>query len=275
MGDTLRSWRLRERLTGPDRFTPEDALAIHFDAVNPARREIVRLGLHLRDTRQGVLSEAALKALSELEPWAKAGASSDLRSAGAPLATRISTFFRFVATPLALKYGGGESGLARFLKHAAARLQADPKAGFEAEECRFIDKVLSEAWSANGAAGRSERGRATQAARGAAPTPPLGWFDSLDGFGSLDTTQDVAPAPITCLDGQTIHCQAAQSYTQWVPLHDVDAAQTICPIGHSDRPEGRYRTSTLLLWGQAKLHPAPLSRPAVEKLAAERIQLAP
>jgi hypothetical protein len=31
----------------------------------------------------------------------------------------------------------------------------------------------------------------------------------------------------------------------------------------------------MALWGQAKLHPAPLSREAVEKIAAERIQLAP
>jgi hypothetical protein len=198
-----------------------------------------------------------------------------LRAAGALLATRISTFFRFVATPLALRFGGGESGLAKFLKDAASRIQADSKARFDEEACRFIDKILSDAWSAGGGAGRSAGGARGQAVRGAAPNPSLGWFDSLDGFGSLDSTQDLAPAAITCLDGQTIHCQAAQSYTQWVPLHDVDAAQTICPIGHSDRPEGRYRTSTLALWGQAKLHPAPLSRAAVEKLALERIQLAP
>jgi hypothetical protein len=58
-----------------------------------------------------------------------------------------------------------------------------------------------------------------------------------------------------------------------VPLHDVDSARTVCPIGHSDRPDSPYRTSTMTLWGEAKLHAAPLSRPAVEKLAAERIVL--
>jgi penicillin G amidase len=275
MGDTIRSWRLRERLSGKDRFSPTDVLDIHYDTVNPARREIVRLGLHLRDTKHNGLSDEAIKALTALEPWLKLGGSSDLRSENAELATRLSTFFRFVVTPLALKYGGGESGLARFLKDASARIQADPKARFEEEECRFIDKVLADAWSAAGAASRSDRG-ARASARGATErTPAIGWFDSLDGFGSLDPTQDLAPADITCLDGQTIHCQSAQSYTQWVPLQDVDAAQTICPIGHSDRPDSRYRTSTMALWGQAKLHSAPLSREAVEKLAVERTQLAP
>ncbi len=49
MGDTIRSWRLRELLKGHGIFTPQDVLSMHFDSVNPARREIVRLGLHLRE----------------------------------------------------------------------------------------------------------------------------------------------------------------------------------------------------------------------------------
>jgi hypothetical protein len=275
MGDTIRSWRLRERLAARDRFAPSDVLDVHYDSVNPARREIVRLGLHLRDTKQGGLSNEAVEALAALEKWLKGGASSDLRSENAEMATRLSTFFRFVVTPLASKYGGGESGLARFLKDASQRVQADPQAKFDEEECRFIDKVLADSLSARGDARTASRGARTQPARGTPRTSPLGWFDSLDGFGSLDRTNDLVPADITCLDGQTLHCQSAQSYTQWVPMHDPDAAQTICPIGHSDRPDSPYRTSTMALWGQAKLHPAPLSREAIEKIATERARLAP
>jgi hypothetical protein len=114
-----------------------------------------------------------------------------------------------------------------------------------------------------------------QGTRTGPQNPVLSWFDSLDGFGSLDPAHDLSPPAITCLDGQTIRCQSSQSYTQWVPLNDVDAAQTICPIGHSDRPDGRYRTSTLELWGKAQLHPAPLSRKAVERIATERTRLLP
>lgn len=266
MGDTIRSWRLRERLQARDQFTPADVLDVHYDTVNAARREIVRLGLHLRDTKQCPLSDETLQALTVLEKWFKAGASSDLKNEGAALATRISTFFRFVATPLAFTYGGGESGLARFLKDAARRIAADANAEFEEDECEFIDMILADAWNAGGA----PTGRGAVAAS----LPKLGWFDSLDGFGSLDATADLLPPGITCLDGQTIHSQAGQSYTQFVPLHNTDSAQTICPIGHSERLDSQYRTSTMKLWGEAKLHPAPLSRAAVERIAHERIVLA-
>jgi hypothetical protein len=269
MGDTIRSWRLCELLTRTNRFSPDDVLQVHFDAVNPARRELVRLGLHLRDTGQTGLSEGSSNALRVLEKWLSAGASSDLTCAGASLATQISTFFRMMATPVALKFGGGESGLARFLKDAAARIKADPKALFDPDEREFVDAVLAGAWRATGGRGGSEpRGRAVGNGGG---TVFLGWFDSLDGFGSLDQAQDLRTPGITDLDGQTIHCQSAQSYTQFVPLHDPDAAQTICPIGHSDRPDGRFRRSTMALWGEAKLHPAPLSRAAVEKIAVDKL----
>lgn len=265
MGDTIRSWRLRELLTRTNRFTPDDVLQVHFDAVNAARRELVKLGLHLRDTGQPGLSEESTNALKVLEKWFNAGASSDLRYEGAGLATQISTFFRMMATPVALKYGGGESGLARFLKDAAARIKADPMAAFDSEEREFVDHVLSGAWEATG-------GRAEASPRGG--FAPLAGFDTLDGYGSLDPAQDLRQPGITDLDGQTIHCQSAQSYTQFVPLHDPDAAQTICPIGHSDRPGGRYRQSTMALWGEAKLHPAPLSRAAVERITAQMRVLA-
>lgn len=270
MGDTIRSWRLRERLTATDSLSPLEVLDIHGDTVNPARRELVRLGLHVRATRPEALSPSARQALEVLEPWLKAGASSDLRAPGADLATRISTFFRFVTTPLATTFGGGESGLARFLKDTARRLSADPRANLAAAEVEFVDRVLTDAWrdQANASGGRArenERGRGE-----AGGGRRLAWFDSLDGFGSLDRAEDLATPGITCLDGQTLHSQAGQSYTQWVPLHDVDAARTVCPIGHSDRPDSPWRKSTLTLWGEARLHPAPLGRAAVEKIAGAR-----
>jgi penicillin G amidase len=272
MGDTIRSWRLRERLSAKEKFTPAEVLAVHYDSVNAARREIVRLGLHLRDTGQGELSPETIAALAVLEKWFAAGASSDLEADGAELATRISTFFRFTATPITFTYGGGESGLARFLKDARRRIAANPKAWFDDDEFEFIDTILANAW--NESATAADRGAGGPAGRNPASRPKLGWFDTLDGFGSLDSAEDLPAADITCLDGQTIHSQAAQSYTQWVPLHDTDSAQTICPIGHSDRPDSRQRASTMNLWGEAKLHAAPLSRAAVERIAHERIVLA-
>jgi penicillin amidase len=266
MGDTMRSWRLRERLleAGP-KMRPEDVLAIHFDSVNAARRELVRLALHLQSTSQGPLSKTALQALEVLGPWFRAGASSDLDKAGASLATRMSTFFRFVNTPLAGQYGGGESGLARFLKDSGRRIAADPKATFSEEERAFIDQVLGNAWteftSTPAARGPSRQGS------GESRTRPLPWMDSLDGYGSLDPSSDLVSPPLRVLDGQTLLSQAGQSYTQWVPLNDPDGAKTVCPIGHSDRADSPYRTSTMALWGRGELHPAPLTRTGVERIA--------
>lgn len=274
LGDTIRSWRLRERLTARDRFSPSDVLDVHYDTINPARREMVRLALQMRKTQPDSLSQKSLETLAELEKWLSAGASSDLKSTNAELATRLSTFFRFVSTPLALEHGGGESGLARFLKSASARMATNSNVRFSKEECEFLDRVLSEAGTSTPSAAGRGRESASQTTRNGG-LPRLGWFDSLDGFGTLDQQRDLAVPDITCLDGQTIHCQSAQSYTQWVPLHDVDSAQSLCPIGHSDRPESRFRTSTMELWGSAKLHPAPLSRSAVEGITAERTTLLP
>jgi penicillin G amidase len=268
LGDTMRSWRLRERLEAVNKFTPEAVLDVHYDTVNPARRELVRLGLHLRDN--GGLSEAAEEVLKVLEPWYRSGASSDLRNDGAEMATQISTFFRFANTPLAAVYGGGESGLARFLKDASRRLQASPEMEFSDDERRFIDDALSGAGGQAGPGrGSAQRGGDTFARRS------LGWFDSLDGYGSLGQEGDLVSPGLNCVDGQTIHSQAAQSYTQWVPLNDTDGARTICPIGHSDRPDSPYRTSTMVLWGEAQLHPAPLRRAAIEQIARVRLTLAP
>ena len=271
MGDTVRSWRLRELFAGNEKWSPEKILEVHYDTINPARREIVKLAAYIGNSKPGALSGPALDALRVLEPWLQAGASSDLKSKGSDLATRISTFFRIVATPLASKYGGGESGLARFLKDTAARLATNSKAEISEDECRFVDQALSDAWQQQGS--RAPADARVRTAANPTPIQTLGWFESLDGFGSLDPAQDLRTQGITCLDGQTLHSQGSQSYTQWVPLHDVDSARSICPIGQSDRPDSPFRTSTIRLWGEASLHSAPLSRAAVAKLSAGTMPL--
>lgn len=273
-GDTTRSWRLRERLAAVERFTPEDVRAIHFDTVNPARRELVRLGLHLRDRLKREISEDARSALALLEPWHRAGASSALTAPGSAVALELNTFFRFLSTDLAYVYGGGESGLAYFLKSAGARLTADPDAPLSPLEQAFVENSLASAWRACRQKYGDNPATWQDQARAAVRRQRLGAYESLDGFPALDPALAVAMPELTVNDGGTIGCQTAQSYTQWVPLDDPDRAQSILPIGQSEHPQAASRLATLNLWAEARLHPAPLSRKAVEALGPARNVLA-
>lgn len=269
-GETLRSWRLRERLATKSKFTPQDVLAIHYDTVNPARRTIVGLGLHLRDGLERDLSEEALAALEHLEAWYQAGASSDLNAAGAALAGAINTLFRLTTSELTSKYGGGESGLAYFLKDLERRIEKDPKATLNALEEEFIDNALAGAWRRCQNLYGPEPARWDERARRQVEARTLGYYASLDGFGSLDPGKDIGVPGITCVDGSTIKSQSAQAYTQWVPMDDVDSARSLLPIGASELPGSPYRLSAYDDWTKGALRPAPLSRKAVEKYVRSR-----
>jgi penicillin amidase len=272
-GHSVRSWRLYERLAGKERFKPADVLDIHYDSVNAARREIVRFGFHLRDVQKHKLSPDASRALKHLEPWRQGGSKSDLTVPGAETAASLNTFFRFVATPLAGRYGGGESGLARFLTHLGRRIDKAPKTALDKTEIEFIDNALAAAWRASQNKYRSDTLRWSELARKEVLRRRMGWFESLDGFASIDRAGDLTYPPLTCVDGGTIRSQAGQSYTQYVPLGDVDGAMSILPPGHSDRTKDPLQTSTMKLWGTGKLHPAPLSRKAVGAITASAVVL--
>jgi len=269
MGHTVRSWRLCERLAAQERFTPEDVLSVHFDTVNPARRDIVRAGLHLRDALHRDLSPEAADALKHLEDWSARGAKSELTEPGSELAGEISTMFRFMTTPLAGKFGGGESGLARCLRDLQARIAKDPKAEIDREEQDFIDQSLAGAWRSARQRFGDDPARWNEMARTQVRGRRIENFGSLDGFGSLDPLGDLRLPALVCVDGGTIESQAAQSYSQYIPLHDVDSAMSLLPPGHSERAGDPLRTSTIGTWGSGRLHPAPLSRAAVEKIAAD------
>lgn len=274
-GDTLRSWRLRQRLQEQESFTPEAVLVIHEDQVNAAKQGILQLAYHARDVQQAYLSPDTLDLLAYLEPWYAHGAQSDWAIPGTELADRIPTMFRMMGTELAILYGGGESGLAKFLKSVRQRLEADPHAALTEAELDWIDTTLETAWvqTANQFGPLPEAWHTLALEANAQQKLP--YMDSLDGFGGLDPRHDLALPSLSCLDGGTIHSQRAQSYTQWVPLHDVDQALSILPIGQSEHPDSPYRLSTYTLWSQGKLHPAPLSRAAVEKWVKEKQTLAP
>ncbi|MHC4116934.1 MAG: penicillin acylase family protein [Planctomycetota bacterium] len=278
-GDTDRGLRVKERiaehLAENDRLAPEDVLAIHYDSVNVWKREIVHLGLMVLDRNPEKLSPNSEKALEYLKPWYANGAATDLSVPGTELVNEMNVIFRGGVFGLVRNYGGGVSGLARFAKTVSGRYAANPDAPVPDDECTFADQVLAQAWTR----ARNKYGADTSTwnkqARRALCKQKLGYMDGLDGFGSLDERYDVRLPLLKTIDGATVLSQEAQSYTQFVPLHDVDASMSILPMGSSDNPKSPYRFSTYGDWAQGRLHPAPLSRKAVEKIAVLTSTLRP
>lgn len=222
---------------------------------------------HLRDELKRELSADARDALTRLAPWHRTGASTSLAEPGSELAMELNTFFRMVSMDLALVYGGGESGLAYFLKTATARLQHDPRADLSQTEQAFVAHALAGAWQSARQKYGPDPAAWNARARDAVQRQRLGYYESLDGFPPLDPARAMSLPALTRVDGGTIGCQTPQSYTQWVPMHDPDQAQSILPIGQSEWPDRPSRTGTLALWGAGRLHPAPLSRERVITLA--------
>ena len=275
-GHTLRSWRLHELLAGHTTpFTPQDVFDVHFDSVNPSLRDIVRLGLHLRDVQQAELSDATMRALALLEGWLAAGASSSLAVEGAALATAIPVNFRAGNTGLAGRVGGGQGGLAAYLRGATRRLDRDPGTSLDDVEQGFIDQVLAAAWDGAARAYGRDPAAWDEVARRRVGELPLSYFAGLHGFGSLDAMGDLSVPPLSTIDGNTIVSQRAQSFTQFVQLDDPDRSLSLLPIGQSERIESPQRTSTMALWARGELHPAPLSRPAVDRIAVAAEMLTP
>ena len=177
---------------------------------------------------------------------------------------------------VAYVYGGGESGLAHFLTTVGKRMDDDPQADISALEQEFVDNSLASAWTASSPRrGRSDPSGRNRPTRRGPPQRRLGYLEGLDGFPSVDPDLDIDSPPLVCTDGGTIFSQAAESYNQWVPLHDVDSAQSILPIGSSEDPRRASRTINLADWSAGRMHPAPITREAVRRIAESEKTLIP
>jgi penicillin amidase len=140
LGDTDRSWRLKERVKGKDKFTPEDVLDVHYDTVASIKRDLVKLGYHLRDVQKYPLEEETLLALKYLESWQAAGSKLEMSIQGTEILNLMPMAFRqnFAA---AVTYGGGLSGLCNMLQTIDARIVADPKAALTEEEADYVNLI--------------------------------------------------------------------------------------------------------------------------------------
>jgi len=274
LGDTDRSWRLKERVKAKDLFAPADVLDIHYDTVAPVKRDIVKLGYHLRDIQQYPLEEETLAALDYLEAWRSAGYKMEMSIKGTDILNLMPMAFRqnFAAATI---YGGGGSGLCNMLQTLDARIARNPNAMLTGEEADYVNLILRAAWRYGKSNYGDDPSQWHARAQAQLLETKLPYMSTLDGFGSLDEDKDITFPALRCIEGGTILSQRAQSYTQYVPLDDADNAMALLPVGASEHPESPYRLSGYELWGQGKLRPAPLSRKAVDEIAASRAILEP
>jgi acyl-homoserine lactone acylase PvdQ len=272
LGDTDRSWRLKERMLTKDIFKPEDVLDIHYDTVSPIKRDLVRLGYHLRDVQIYPLEEETLMALEYLEDWRAGGFKSDMAVKGTEIMNLMPMAFRqnFEAATI---YGGGLSGISNMLQTINARIKKNPNATLKEPEAEYVDLILRAAWRYGKANYGDDPTKWHELGKAKLLETKLPYFSTLDGFESLDQENDLTFPALSCLEGGTIFCQRAQSYTQYVPLNDADESMTLLPVGQSEQPESPYRLSGYDLWSQGKLRPAPLSREKVEKFVKSRKKL--
>lgn len=270
-GDTDRGLRIKERihalLEEKDRCSPQEVLDIQYDTVNVWKREIARLGYKISKSHSDSLSSNTKRALQYLRAWYDNGAKSDMSVQGTELANQIKVIFRRGRFGLVNKYGGGVSGLALFAKKVRARNAIRPGADVPVAERKFVDQVLSQAWEQALAAYGPDPQRWHGRAKKRLCRQQLGYMESLDGFPALDPRYNVSVPLLRTIDGSTVLSQRAQAYTQFVPLSQPDDSLSILPIGNSDNPTSTQRFSTYGDWARAQLHPAPLSRNAVERIS--------
>jgi acyl-homoserine lactone acylase PvdQ len=274
LGDSDRSWRLKERVHARETFRPKDVLDIHYDTVSPVKRDLVRLGYHLRDVLQYPLEEETLKALDYLEDWRAGGYKSEMAVKGTEIMNLMPMAFRqqFVAATI---YGGGISGLCNMLQTLRARIEKNPNAMLTEPEAEYVNLILRAAWRYGKANYGDDPAKWHERARAKLLEMKLPYFSTLDGFESLDEEKDLTFPDLSCIEGGTILSQRAQSYTQYVPLADADESLALLPIGQSEHPDSPFRLSGYDLWGQGKLRPAPLSRERVERLKTSQESLRP
>lgn len=268
-GHTSRSWRLYELLQSHTRlFTPDDVFSVHFDDIDPARRTIVEAAVYLADNLEGSLSTETASALNLLRPWLTRGAHCSSSDSAYPLAKNISTMFRPVASrsPLA-RFGGGESGLVLFCK--ALKEAISTNAAIDSDAKVYIDNAIMQSWNTCINLYGKNPDSWSEQFRDSISRRKLEYMIGLDSYPSLNPELGINYPTLSDLTTSTIFSQGGQSYTQFVSLVDVDSAMSLMPVGNSEVPPSPFYQVNLDAWAKGELHPAPLSKDAVNAYRVE------
>ncbi len=272
-GDSQRSWRLRELLSGDAMYEPEDVLAMHYDDVNSAIRSILRAGFQARAMGQP-LSPNASECLEVLSEWVANGAHCDSNEASFAAAYHIARGFREPqAGELYVRYGGGDGGLCAFLKDFNARLDANSGLLLDAAELAYIDASLAAGWSTAISKYGTEPDLWRDAFRSSTATLPLPYGVNLEGFPTLDRDLNLTSDPLSAPEGSTIWAQRGNSYSQWVNLADINASLALLPLGSTERLGSDFYLAEKAAWERGTMRPSPLDRAEIEVLEATSMTL--
>lgn len=266
-GDTIRSWRLRERLSMQDIFTPEDVLAIHQDTVNPAVREIVRLSRYINANTSLTLTTQAQRALTALQDWN--GQFNSSQSAY-PLISNFNLMFRASNTPLATIYGGGEGGLCNFAKKIKQDLDTNIQYVPTEDEKNYVDTLLKNAWTKTTTELGSDQ---SQWLQNYDHKIYIKFENNLENFGSLDPGADMTSQPLMCKHTATVLSQHGNSYSQNVRFDNIDLSLSILPPGTSEKPTSPLFNNQMPIWTEGSLHAAPLTRQIAQEDATNTMKL--
>jgi hypothetical protein len=191
---------------------------------------------------------------------------------GVFLARQISTKFREAQTGVEInvEYGGGENGLNLFIKTHLAAIAADSDYLVDANSTAYLDTILSDAWEA--AIDEQPETDLWTSTYDSSETvnKTLKWFGNISDLGTDYNSGVVYEAPaLQCADGQTIWSQAAETYTQFVPLNEPDRALSVLGPGNTEGATDEWWTAQGELWASGELKPAPLSLEAISAMAVE------
>jgi penicillin amidase len=273
-GETLRSARLREMLDMADDdgvITADEARDFLLDRTVPAYRDIMRAALQHRDWAGGVgFSSTARAAVDTLERWYQGGAVMAPDQPGYALAHWFSWKFRPAnAGNLTHVYGEGEAGLAAFARHLRLTLDADPAYVLTEDEVEYCNWLLEDAWNS----AQEELGSdPSQWKRNFRSHPTANqaaeYFDTLyERYGSLYTAYDQVYGPVNAPNAMTIWSDRGMAHGCFVDYQDVDDAESITPFGGSEHRDSPHFNDQVGLWRAGQLHPAPITRAAVDAVA--------
>jgi penicillin G amidase len=265
-GDTPRSRRLRELFDGMPARSPESIAAMHEDGAWVQGRDVLKLGLYLRDQQLwNFTSPAALATLAAAGNWAlPAPAGLDGQLMADDPATLVdeaawSCVGRFVGLlpfrstvqnghfkPLIDTYGAGDYGLNSKLRDLTAKIAATPPQDLTNLEAEYIEASLDQAWTKFLSTIPDFAAAFTASLTRPIPT----WYpleSKFHGWSALAPSALTA-GPVKVGYVHTLFDQFDQTYTQWLTLDGrVDATSRLAP-GQRENPNSALYLSQAPEW---------------------------